>query len=51
VEHTAVSIGIRILEAVFAFGIVGSAIVVLIAGIQDIAEIFKPEREEQQTTE
>lgn len=43
-----VHIGIRILEAIFAFGIVGSTIVVIVAGIEDVAEVFrsdKPERE------
>jgi hypothetical protein len=51
VGHTAVAIGITILEAIFAFGIVGSAIVVVIAGIQDVAEILKHDREEQDTAE
>ncbi|MGH9522772.1 MAG: hypothetical protein ACRD3E_09600 [Terriglobales bacterium] len=49
--HLAITIGIRILEAVFAAGIVGSAIVVLIVTVQDLIEVFErdveSEREEQ----
>jgi phenylalanyl-tRNA synthetase alpha subunit len=33
--------GIRLLEAIFAFGIIGSALVVLLAGVEDIREVFK----------
>lgn len=33
--------GIRLLEAIFAFGIIGSALVVLLAGVEDIREMFK----------
>jgi hypothetical protein len=33
--------GIRLLEAIFAFGIIGSALVVLLAGVEDFREIFK----------
>jgi hypothetical protein len=47
--HTAISI--RILEAIFALGIVGSALVVLIVTVQDLIEGFErdvgPDREEQ----
>lgn len=46
-----IKIGIRILEAVFAFGLIGSAIVVVVAGIEDIAEIFKSERSEPEATD
>lgn len=49
--HMAVTVGIRILEAVFAFGIVGSAAVVIIAGVEDVVEIMKPDKEEQANTE
>ncbi len=35
--------GIRLLEAIFAFGIVGSALVVLLAGVEDVREMFKKE--------
>jgi hypothetical protein len=46
VESTLIKIGIRVLEAIFAVGIVGSAIVVIVAGIQDLVEISKREQEE-----
>jgi hypothetical protein len=36
-----VTFGIRLLEAIFAFGIIGSALVVLLAGVEDIREIFQ----------
>jgi hypothetical protein len=32
--------GIRILEAIFALGIIGSALVILLAGIEGIREVF-----------
>lgn len=37
--------GIRLLEAIFAFGIVGSALVIILAGVEDVREIFKKEIE------
>ena len=44
------SIGIRILEAVFGFGILGSAVVVVIVTVQDLLEVAgretEPQREE-----
>ena len=35
--------GIRLLEAIFVFGIIGSALVIVLAGVEDIREIFKKE--------
>jgi hypothetical protein len=32
---------IRILEGIFAFGILGFAVVVILAGIEDLREVFK----------
>ena len=39
------SIAIRTLEVVFAAGIIGSALVVLIVTVQDLIEVFQPEAE------
>ena len=36
-----VTAAIRILEGIFAFGILGSALVVILAGIEDLREVFK----------
>ena len=41
--------GIRLLEAIFAFGIIGSALVIILTGVEDVREVFKkdkPQREE-----
>ncbi len=35
--------GIRVLEAIFAFGIIGSAVVIILAGLEDVREILKKE--------
>jgi hypothetical protein len=42
-DRALITIGIRLLEAIFAFGILGSAIVIVVAGIEDVVEIFRPE--------
>ena len=39
-----VTIGIRLLEAIFVFGIVGSALVVLLAGVEDLREVFQKDK-------
>lgn len=33
--------GIRLLEAIFALGIIGSALVVILAGLEDVRELFR----------
>jgi hypothetical protein len=38
-----ITFGIRLLEVIFVFGIVGSAMVVILAGVEDVREIFKKE--------
>ncbi len=43
--------GIRLLEAIFFFGIAGSALVVILAGIEDIREMFKKEVPQHDGTE
>ena len=43
VTHALVTVGVRILEGIFAFGIVGSAIVVILAGYEDIVDMFSKE--------
>ncbi len=35
--------GVRLLEAIFFFGIAGSALVVILTGIEDIREMFQKE--------
>lgn len=35
------TVGIRVLEGIFVFGIIGSVLVVILAGIEDVREIFK----------
>lgn len=35
------SISVRVLEAMFALGVVGSAIVVILSSIEDFATLFK----------
>ena len=39
--RSVIHIGIWVLEAIFAFGIIGSALVVILAGVEDVREIFK----------
>ena len=46
-----VTAGIRLLEAVFAFGIIGSALVVILAGIEDVREIFKKDKPQRDGAE
>jgi hypothetical protein len=41
----AITIGIRILEVIFVFGIVGSILVVILAGYEDVRETFGNEKE------
>ncbi len=41
-----VMIGVRLLEVVFAFGIVGSALVVILTGYEDLREMFEKDKEE-----
>ncbi len=41
-----ISIGIRFLEAIFVFGIVGSLLVVLLAGYEDVKEMFEKEKKD-----
>ena len=36
-----VTAAIRILEGIFAFGVLGSALVVILAGLEDLHEVFK----------
>ena len=42
----AITIGIRILEVIFVFGIVGSILVVILAGYEDVRETFGKEKED-----
>jgi hypothetical protein len=35
------TIGIRLLEAIFLFGIAGSALVVILAGVEDLREVLQ----------
>ena len=46
-----IRIGIRVLEGIFAFGIVGSALVVIVAGVEDFVEIFGTKKTEPEITE
>lgn len=43
----AITIGIRILEVIFVFGIVGSILVVILAGYEDVKELFMEEKEKE----
>ncbi len=43
VTHFLTTAGIRFLEAIFAFGIIGSAVVIILAGLEDVREILKKE--------
>ena len=41
VTRSVIRAGVWLLEAIFAFGMVGSALVVILAGVEDVREIFK----------
>jgi hypothetical protein len=43
----AITIGIRLLEIIFAFGIIGSLLVVILAGYEDVKELFTEEKEKE----
>ena len=43
--------GVRLLEAIFAFGIVGSALVVILTGFEDVREMFKKEHAQRDGAE
>jgi hypothetical protein len=43
----AITIGIRILEVIFVFGIVGSILVVILAGYEDVRATFGKEKEKE----
>ena len=46
--NTAIAIGIKLLEGIFAVGLVGSAVVVVLVTIEDIFDLSR--REEPQPT-
>lgn len=41
----AITIGIRLLEAIFAVGILGSALVIILAGYEDMKEVATKDKE------
>jgi len=41
----------RMLEGVFVFGILGSALIIIFAGIEDLREVFKKEISAKEETE
>lgn len=43
--------GIRLLEIIFAFGVAGSALVVILAGVEDVREIFKKDEPQRDGAE
>jgi len=45
--HTLIHFAIYVLEAMFAAGIIGSALVVLLTSIEDVIEIATPEEPTQ----
>jgi type II secretory pathway pseudopilin PulG len=45
VGRLAITIGIRLLEVIFVFGIIGSLLVVILAGYEDVKEVFAKEKE------
>jgi hypothetical protein len=47
VGRLAITIGIRILEVIFVFGIVGSILVVILAGYEDVKELFTEQKEKE----
>lgn len=43
----AITIGIRLLEVIFVFGIIGSLLVVILAGYEDVRETIGKEKERE----
>ena len=40
-----ISVLIRVLEVIFAVGVIGSAVVTLLVGVEDFREVFKPDKD------
>ena len=46
--NSVVSVCIQILEVLFAIGCVGSVVVIILSGVEDVETIFSSQEEEEQ---